>query len=125
VWNFSEAAAATCTVGNRREEVMGDIQIITPENVEMLGQLLTILPVGETVYITANDFKRLTGDNLADFTTEGRLMIGNLSARTNCTVATSNDRVIFTKNSSRNNHPTISTAAPIFADPGRERRYIN
>jgi hypothetical protein len=124
-WSFSEAAAATCTVGNRREGAMGDIQIITPETVETLGELLTILPVGETVYITANDFKRLTGDNLADFTAEGRLMIGNLSARTNCTVATSNDRVIFTKNPSRNIHPTISTTAPPLNDPGRERRYVN
>jgi hypothetical protein len=104
---------------------MGDIQIITPETVETLRQILTILPVGETVYITANDFERLTGDNLTDFTAEGRLMIGNLSARTNCTVMTSDDRVIFTKSPSRNLHPTISTAAPLLTDPSRGRRYIN
>jgi hypothetical protein len=104
---------------------MGDTQIITPETVETLGELLTILPIGETVYITANDFKRLTGDNLADFTAEGRLTIGNLSARTNCTVVTSDDRVIFTKNPSRNLRPTISTAPPLLTDLARERRYIS
>jgi hypothetical protein len=104
---------------------MGDIQILTPETVVTLGELLKFLPVGETVYITANYFKRLTGDNLADVTAEGRLMIGNISARTNCTVVTSDDRVIFTKNPSRNLHPTISTAAPLLTDPRRKRRYVN
>jgi hypothetical protein len=103
---------------------VGDIQILTPETVVTLGDLLKILPVGKAVYISANDFKRLTGDNLADVTAEGRLMIGNISARTNCTVATSDDRVIFTKNPFRNLHSTISTAT-LVTDPRRERRYIN
>jgi hypothetical protein len=104
---------------------MGDIQVITPETVETLAELLTILPVGETVYITANDFKRLTGDNLADITAEGRLKIGNLSVRTNCTVVTSDQRVMFTKKPSRNLRPNISTSAPLLIAPARERRYIN
>jgi hypothetical protein len=74
------------------------MQIITPETLEALGSALTNLPVGETVYITADDFKRLTGDALTDFAVEGRFMIGNLSARTNCTVVTTDQCVIFTKN---------------------------
>jgi hypothetical protein len=76
---------------------MSSMQIITPDTLEALGSALTNLPVGETVYITANDFKRLTGDDLTGFVTEGRFMIGNLSARTNCTIVTTDERVIFTK----------------------------
>jgi hypothetical protein len=34
----------------------------------------------------------VTGDDLTDFATEGRFMIGNLSARTNCTVVTTDER---------------------------------
>ncbi len=74
------------------------MQIVMVESIEALRSTLTNLPVEACVYITAGDFKRLTGDNLADFATEGRLKIGNLSARTNCTVATTDERVIFTKN---------------------------
>jgi hypothetical protein len=81
------------------------MQIITPETLEALGSALRSLPVGETVYVTANDFKRLTGDDLTDFATEGRFMIGNLSARTNCTVVTTDERVVFTKNTHPNFHP--------------------
>ena len=75
-----------------------EMRITAADTLEALGSALTILTVGETVCIFADDFKRLTGDNLADFATEGRFMIGNLSARTNCTVATTDACVTFTKN---------------------------
>jgi hypothetical protein len=90
------------------------MQIVTPETLEALGSALTNLPVGESVYITASDFKKLTGDDLTNFATEGRLMIGNLSARTNCTVVTTHERVIFTKNPHLNFHPHTADEAQHF-----------
>jgi hypothetical protein len=83
---------------------MSSMQITTPETLEVLGSALTSLPLGEAVYITAHDFKKLTGDELTDFGSEGRFIIGNLSARTNCTVVTTDERVIFTKNPVQNPH---------------------
>ena len=80
------------------------MQIITPETLEALALALTSLPVGKSVYVTANDFKKLTGDDLTNFAAEGRFMIGNLSARTNCTVVTTDKLVIFTKNQHPNFH---------------------
>jgi hypothetical protein len=99
----SRASAASTQLGRgsflaAHKRVVSGMQIITPETLEALGSALTNLLVGETVYITADDFKRLTGDALTDFAVEGRFMIGNLSARTNCTVVTTDERVIFTKN---------------------------
>ena len=81
------------------------MQIITPETLEALASALTSLSVGESVCVTANDFKKLTGDDLTTFAAEGRLMIGNVSARTNCTVVTTDERVVFTKNTHPNFHP--------------------
>jgi hypothetical protein len=83
---------------------MSSMQITTPETLEVTWTALTSLPVGEAVYITAHDFKRLTRDDLTDFGSEGRFMIGNLSARTNCTVVTTDERVIFTKKPVQNPH---------------------
>jgi hypothetical protein len=91
------------------------MQIITPETLEALGSALTSLPVGETVYIMADDFKRLTGDDLTDFAVESRLMIGNLSARTNCTVVSTDERVIFTKNPHPNFRPHTADEAQQFS----------
>ena len=67
---------------------LSGMQIITPETLEALASALTSLSVGESVCVTANDFKKLTGDDLTTFAAEGRLMIGNVSARTNCTIVT-------------------------------------
>jgi hypothetical protein len=78
------------------------MQIITPDTIEALQSTLTNLPVGETVSFTADHFKKLTGNDLTDFASEGRFMLGNLSARTDCTVLTTNACVIFTKNPHRN-----------------------
>jgi hypothetical protein len=94
--------------GNR---VVSAMQIITPESLGALASALTSLPVGESVYVTANDFKKLTGDDLTDFAAEGRFMIGNLSARTNCTIVTTDDLVIFTKNQHPNVHAYTADGA--------------
>ncbi len=95
------------------------MQIVVVESLDALRSVLTNLPIDEAVYITADDFKRLTGDKLTDFATEGRFMIGNLSARTNCTVATTDACAIFTKNPPPS-HPTptdSTTQHPIFDRP--------
>jgi hypothetical protein len=78
------------------------MQILTPDTIEALRSTLTNLSVGETVSFAADHFKRLTGDDLTDFASEGRFMLGNLSARTDCTVVTTSACVIFTKNPHRN-----------------------
>ena len=74
------------------------MKIVMVETLEALRSTLTNLPIGTAVYITADDFKTLTGDDLAGFVSEGRFMIGNLAARTRCTVVTTDERAIFTKN---------------------------
>ena len=84
--------------GGTAAAAISGMQIITPKTLEALALALTSLPVGKSVYVTANDFKKLTGDDLTNFAAEGRFMIGNLSARTNCTVVTTDKLVIFTKN---------------------------
>ena len=40
------------------------MQRITAENVTILASALTNLLVGESAYLTAEDFKELTGDDL-------------------------------------------------------------
>jgi hypothetical protein len=91
------------------------MQIITPETLEALASALTSLSVGESVCVTANDFKKLTGDDLTTFAAEGRLMIGNVSARTNCTIVTAGKLVIFTKNTHPNIHPHTADEAEHFS----------
>jgi hypothetical protein len=91
------------------------MQIITPETLEALASALTNLSVGESVCVTANDFKKLTGDDLTNFAAEGRLMIGNVSARTNCTIVTAGQLVIFTKNTHPNIHPHAADEAEHFS----------
>jgi hypothetical protein len=66
--------------------------------VPALFTLLTNPQLGDSVSLTADDFKKLTEDDLTDVVAEGRFLIRNFSARPNCTVVTANDRMIFTKN---------------------------
>jgi hypothetical protein len=74
------------------------MRIITPDTTEELRWMLTNLRVGEAVSLTADHFKKLTGNDLSDFASEGRFVVGNLSARADCTVVTTNEFVMFTKN---------------------------
>jgi hypothetical protein len=77
------------------------VQFITPESVEALQAALTDLIAGQTVCISAAEFRKLTGDEISMFASEGRLMIGNLSARANCTIETTDCAALFTKNPAR------------------------
>ena len=87
------------------DEVSDTAQLITPDTVEALGAVLINLSVGRSVYITADDFKKLSGDDISEFASEGRLMMGNLCARTNCTIETNDGRAVFTKNPARTSAP--------------------
>jgi hypothetical protein len=59
------------------------------------------LIAGQTVCISAAEFRTLTGDEITKLASEGRLMMGNLSARANCTIETTDCAAIFTKNPAR------------------------
>jgi len=57
----------------------------------------------------------ISGDDLTDLAAEGRFMTGNLCARTNCTVVTTDERVIFTKNPHPNFRQHAADEAPHFS----------
>jgi hypothetical protein len=75
-------------------------ELITPDSVETLQATLANLSAGQAVYISACDFVKLTGVEITEFASEGRLMMGNLAARANCTIETTDCTAVFTK------HPT-------------------
>lgn len=77
------------------------------DTIEVLQSTLINLIAGQVVYITADDFENLTGDKITAFASEGRFMLGNLCARANCTIVTTTDRLIFTKNPACNS-PTLT-----------------
>lgn len=77
------------------------------DTIEVLQSTLINLIAGQVVYITADDFETLTGDKITAFASEGRFMLGNLCARANCTIVTTTDRLIFTKNPACNS-PTLT-----------------
>jgi hypothetical protein len=67
---------------------------------DQLGIELSRLPIGHSGYITAEDYERVTGEELDEFSTEGRRLIGILAAHHNCTIVESlpiERRVYFTK----------------------------
>jgi hypothetical protein len=73
-------------------------ELISPDSVELLKSNLINLIAGQEISISDHDFKKLTGDDIADFGSEGRLMMGNLAALTNCKIDTTNGTAVFTKN---------------------------
>jgi hypothetical protein len=77
------------------------VKFIATENVEALYEVLIDLAAGQSVCISASDFRKLTGDEITKFASEGRLMMGNLSARANCTIETTVCAARFTKNLAR------------------------
>ena len=70
-------------------------QFINPDSfVALKSELINLVP-GQSVCISANDFKKLTGDEISDFASDGRFMMGNLAA--NCIIDTAGGLAIFTK----------------------------
>jgi len=86
-------------------------ELITPDSVEALSAALN-LTAGHAIYISAGDFKKLTGDEITEFASEGRLMMGNLSARANCTIETTGCTAVFTKNPARPVSGVVVEATP-------------
>jgi hypothetical protein len=92
-------------------------RLICPESLDFFQSALTALIAGQSVYISGRDFERLTGNDIREFGSEGRLMMGNLAARTNCNIQTKDGNAIFTKNV-----PPVST---IWHHVSHERHLID
>jgi hypothetical protein len=75
--------------------------LISPDSVESLRSTLINLIAGQVVSISSRDFRKLSGDDINAFCSEGRLMMGNLAAASNCTIDTSGCQALFTKNPAR------------------------
>jgi hypothetical protein len=68
-------------------------------SLDQLGHGLSRLGPARSGYITAEDFERLTGEELDDFSTEGRRVLAELAVEHTCTIQTPliERRVYFTK----------------------------
>jgi hypothetical protein len=68
-------------------------------NIDALGDMLSRLAPGQRGYITAEDYERLTAEELDEFSIEGRRIMGNLAVQHKCTIETPTieRRVYFTK----------------------------
>ena len=74
---------------------------VSPDSLESLRSTLVNLIAGQAVSITSGDFRKLSGDDINTFCSEGRLMMGNLAAASNCTIDTTSGHAVFTKNPAR------------------------
>ena len=72
-------------------------RFISPDSIVALKSELINLVPGQSVCISANDFKKLTGDEISDFASDGRFMMGNLAESANCIIDTAGGLAIFTK----------------------------
>jgi hypothetical protein len=75
----------------------GTYRHIAAETVDALSEALLQLQPGETAYITATDYRHLTGEDFTSLLGEGRFMIGNTASRSSCTLRNEDDRLLFTK----------------------------
>lgn len=75
--------------------------LINPENLELLKSTLLNLVAGQIVSISDIDFRKLSGHEITEFCSEGRLMMGNLAAASNCSIDTTSGSAVFTKNQAR------------------------
>ena len=65
---------------------MNEFRYIVAGNTDALLVELSNLHTGETAYITANEFERITGADLNEFSTAGRRLIGDMAAQSWCTI---------------------------------------
>jgi hypothetical protein len=82
-------------------------QFINPDSIVALKSELINLVPGQSVCISANDFKKLTGDEISDFASDGRFMMGNLAESANCIIDTAGGLAIFTKRACCLVRPTV------------------
>jgi hypothetical protein len=80
---------------------MGYAARLSASSLDQLGAGLSRLPPDQSGYITAEDYERLTGEELDEFSAQDRNIIGNLAAQHRCTIRTPpiERRVYFTKKS--------------------------
>jgi hypothetical protein len=76
---------------------MSTIRHIVAQNVDALRNELGRLLSGETAYITADDYKRITEEHLDEFSTVGRKMIAEIAAGAKCATRIEGGRILFTK----------------------------
>jgi hypothetical protein len=78
---------------------IADAAHLSVTSLDQLGTELSRLPLDQRGYITAEDYERLTGEELDEVSVEGRDVIGNLAAQHRCTIQTPpiEQRVYFTK----------------------------
>ncbi len=60
---------------------MGDVSRLAANSLDQLGTELSRLRPEQSGYITAEDYERLTGEELDELSTKGRKMIMNLATR--------------------------------------------
>jgi hypothetical protein len=79
---------------------------------DQLGYGLSRLRPDQSGYITAEDYERITGEELDDSSTEGRKTMADLAAQHGCTIRTPpiERRVYFTKRGPRNQIGFAATA---------------
>lgn len=78
---------------------MNEFRYIVAGNTDALLVELSNLHTGETAYITANEFERITGADLNEFSTAGRRLIGDMAAQSWCTIRVADGRIFFKKKS--------------------------
>src|ERR1700721_2350563 len=75
--------------------MLGMEQFINPDSIVALkSDLINLIP-GQSVCISGTVFKKLTGDEITEFASDGRFMMGNLAA--NCIIDTAGGLGIFIK----------------------------
>jgi hypothetical protein len=84
-------------VNRNAMELFVSARYILAENPDDLGAELSNMLAGETAYITANDYKRMTGERLDEFSTGGKRMIGDMAAQSWCAIRVQRDCIFFTK----------------------------
>ena len=72
---------------------MNEFRYIVAGNTDALLVELSNLHTGETAYITANEFERITGADLNEFSTAGRRLIGIMAAQSWCTIRVADGRI--------------------------------
>ena len=78
---------------------IGDAAHLAANTFDQLGTALSYLRPDRSGYITAEEYERITGEELDEFSTKGRKMIANLAAQNRCTIQVPpiERRVYFTK----------------------------
>jgi len=94
------AAPATTANGVRTapgEAATSTVQHVVARDVDALRIEPARLPSGETAYITADDYKWITEEDLDEFSTVGRKMIAEIAAGAKCAIRIECGRILFTK----------------------------